>query len=127
MAQFRILASHELSSPLGVINGYLSMLEQGSLGRLDEVGLRAVEVLKAKTAELNVLVAQMLDSARLEDGRLALKRDRMDLRDVASEAMQVVRPLAGPNHVLTLETPEVPVIALRDADRTKTIISSLLA
>jgi len=124
--QFLNLASHELRSPLGVINGYLSILEQGSLGKLDEAGLRAIEVLKAKTAELNVLVAQMLDSARLEDGRLALKRHRIDLRDVAGEAMQMVRPLAGPNHVLTLETPEVPVIVLGDADRIKTIISNLL-
>ena len=124
--QFLNLASHELRSPLGVINGYLSMLEQGSLGKLDEVGLRAVEVLKAKTAELNVLVAQMLDSARLEDGRLALKRDRIDLRDVAGDAMQVVRPLAGRNHVLTLETPPVPVTVLGDADRIKTIVSNLL-
>src|SRR5256884_5949779 len=124
--QFLNLASHELRSPLGVINGYLSMLEQGALGQLGEPGLRAVEVLKAKTAELNLLVAQMLDSARLEDGRLALKRDRMDLRDVAGHAMQVVRPLAGPNHVLTLETPSVPVTVLGDADRIKTIISNLL-
>jgi signal transduction histidine kinase len=82
--------------------------------------------LKAKTAELNLLVAQMLDSARLEDGRLALRRDRVDLRDVAGGAMQVVRPLAGPNHVLTLETPPVPVTVLGDADRIKTIVSNLL-
>ena len=40
--------------------------------------------------------------------------------------MQVVRPLAGPNHVLTLETPPVPVTVLGDADRIKTIISNLL-
>jgi signal transduction histidine kinase len=124
--QFLNLASHELRSPLGIINGYLSMLEQGSLGQLQESGLRAVEVLKAKTAELNLLVAQMLDSARLEDGRLALKRDRVDLREVAAEAMEVVRPLAGPDHVLTLETPPVPVTVMGDADRIKTIISNLL-
>jgi signal transduction histidine kinase len=124
--QFLNLASHELRSPLGVINGYLSMLEQGSLGQLEESGLRAVEVLKAKTAELNLLVAQMLDAARLEDGRLALKRDRLDLREVAGDAMQVVRPLAGPDHVLTLETPAVAVTVSGDADRIKTIVSNLL-
>jgi signal transduction histidine kinase len=124
--QFLNLASHELRSPLGVINGYLSMLEQGSLGQLQESGLRAVAVLKAKTAELNLLVTQMLDSARLEDGRLALKRDRVELREVAADAMQIVRPLAGPDHVLTLETPPAPVTVLGDADRIKTIISNLL-
>jgi signal transduction histidine kinase len=124
--QFLNLASHELRSPLGVINGYLSMLEQGSLGQLQESGLRAVEVLKAKTAELNLLVAQMLDAARLEDGRLALKRDRLDLREVAGTAMQVVRPLARADHVLTLETPPMAVTVLGDADRIKAIISNLL-
>jgi signal transduction histidine kinase len=125
-SQFLNLASHELRSPLGVINGYLSMLEQGSLGQLQESGLRALEVLKAKTAELNLLVAQMLDAARLEDGRLALKRDRLDLRVVAADAMQVVRPLAGADHPLTLETPPEAVTVLGDADRIKTIVSNLL-
>ena len=124
--QFLNLASHELRSPLGVINGYLSMLEQGSLGQLQESGLRAVEVLKAKTAELNLLVAQMLDAARLEDGRLALKRDRLDLREVAGTALQVVRPLARPDHALTLETPPMAVTVLGDADRIRAIISNLL-
>jgi signal transduction histidine kinase len=124
--QFLNLASHELRSPLGVINGYLSMLEQGSLGQLTESGLRAVEVLKAKIVELNLLVAQMLDAARLEDGRLALKRDRLDMREVAGDAMQVVRPLAGANHMLMLETPPAEVLVFGDADRIKTIISNLL-
>ena len=124
--QFLNLASHELRSPLGVINGYLSMLEEGSLGQLTESGLRAVEVLKAKVVELNLLVTQMLDAARLEDGRLALRRDRLDLREVAGDAMKVVRPLAAANHMLTLETPPDEVTVFGDADRIRTIISNLL-
>jgi signal transduction histidine kinase len=125
-SQFLNLASHELRSPLGVINGYLSMLEQGSLGQLEEAGVRAIEVLKAKTLEMSLLVAQMLDAARLEDGRLGLKRDRLDLRTLASEAMQVVRPIATAAHELTLETPAAEVMVLGDADRMVTIISNLL-
>jgi signal transduction histidine kinase len=125
-SQFLNLASHELRSPLGVINGYLSMLEQGSLGQLKESGVRAIEVLKAKTLEMSLLVAQMLDAARLEDGRLALKRDHLDLGKLAGEAMQVVRPVAGPAHELTLETPATPVMVFGDADRIVTIISNLL-
>ena len=125
-SQFLNLASHELRSPLGVINGYLSMLEQGALGQLTESGVRAVEVLKTKALEMNLLVVQMLDAARLEDGRLALKRDRVDLRDVAGEALQVVRPLAAAGHDLSLETPPRQVIVFGDVDRLTTIISNLL-
>jgi signal transduction histidine kinase len=124
--QFLNLASHELRSPLGVINGYLSMLETGSLGQLKDSGLRAVEVLKAKTLELNLLVAQMLDAARLEDGRLALKRDRLDLRELAGQAMRMVGPLAGSDHTLTLETPPRDVTVFGDAGRITTIVSNLL-
>jgi signal transduction histidine kinase len=125
-SQFLNLASHELRSPLGVINGYLSMLEQGSLGQLEESGVRAIEVIKAKTLEMSLLVAQMLDAARLEDGRLGLKRDRLDLRLVAVDAMQVVRPVASSAHELTLETPADEVMVFGDADRIITIISNLL-
>jgi signal transduction histidine kinase len=125
-SQFLNLASHELRSPLGVINGYLSMLEQGSLGQLKESGVRAIEVLKAKTLEMSLLVAQMLDAARLEDGRLALKRDRLDLRKLAGEAIEVVRPVATAAHELTLETPAAEVMVFGDGDRIITIISNLL-
>jgi signal transduction histidine kinase len=125
-SQFLNLASHELRSPLGVINGYLSMLEQGSLGQLTESGARAIEVLKAKTLELNLLVAQMLDAARLEDGRLALKRDHLDLGRLAGRAMQAMAPLASPKHTLTLESPPKGVTVFGDADRISTIIINLL-
>jgi signal transduction histidine kinase len=124
--QFLNLASHELRSPLGVINGYLSMLEQGALGQLKPAGMRAVEVLKAKTAEMNLLVAQMLDAARLEDGRLSLKRDRLDLREVAEEAMKVVQPLATTAHHLSLELPAKDVSVFGDLDRLITIVTNLL-
>ena len=125
-SQFLNLASHELRSPLGVINGYLSMLEQGALGQLKEAGVRAIEVLKAKTLDMNLLVAQMLDAARLEDGKLVLKREHLDLRRIANEALQVVRPMASARHQLTLETPSDEVPVFGDDERLVTIVTNLL-
>ncbi|MDQ6708970.1 MAG: HAMP domain-containing histidine kinase [Candidatus Dormibacteraeota bacterium] len=125
-SQFLNLASHELRSPLGVINGYLSMLEQGSLGQLKDPGLRAIEVLKAKALEMNMLVAQMLDAARLEDGRLALKRDRLDLRQIARVAIEGIKPLVTTRHRLVLDNASDPVPIIGDEDRLVTIITNLL-
>lgn len=125
-SQFLNLASHELRSPLGVINGYLSMLEQGSLGQLKEPAVRAIEVLKAKALEMNMLIAQMLEAARLEDGRLALKRDRVDLARVATEAMAAIKPLATERHHLVLDNAPDPVPVIGDEDRLVTIVSNLL-
>jgi signal transduction histidine kinase len=125
-SQFLNLASHELRSPLGVINGYLSMLEQGSLGQLQEPGVRAVEVLKAKALEMNMLIGQMLEAARLEDGRLALKRDRVDLRRVAKEAVDAIKPLATDRHRLVLDSAPDSVLVIGDEDRLVTIVTNLL-
>ncbi|MDQ6883652.1 MAG: HAMP domain-containing histidine kinase [Candidatus Dormibacteraeota bacterium] len=125
-SQFLNLASHELRSPLGVINGYLSMLEQGSLGQLKDSGVRAIEVLKAKALEMNMLVGQMLEAARLEDGRLALKRDRLDLRQVAREAIEGIKPLVTQRHRLVLDNASDPVPILGDEDRLVTIVTNLL-
>jgi len=125
-SQFLNLASHELRSPLGVINGYLSMLEQGSLGQLKEPGIRAIEVLKAKALEMNMLIGQMLEAARLEDGRLALKRERVDLRRVAREAIEAIKPLSGERHRLMLDEGTEAVYVVGDPDRLVTIVSNLL-
>lgn len=125
-SQFMNLASHELRSPLGVINGYLSMLEQGSLGQLKEPGVRAIEILKAKALEMNMLIAQMLEAARLEDGRLALKQERVDLRRVAREAVETMKPLSGGRHRLELDEGMESVQVIGDHDRLVTIIGNLL-
>jgi signal transduction histidine kinase len=125
-SQFLSLASHELRSPLAVMGGYLSMLEQGSLGVLKEEGLHAVAVLKARTLEMNMLVDQMLEATRLEDGRLALKRRRVDLPEVIREAVETVRPLASDRHQLSLELPPDQVTVMADQDRLATIVGNLL-
>ncbi len=125
-SQFLSLASHELRSPLAVMGGYLSMLEQGSLGPLKEEGRRAVAVLRARTLEMNMLVDQMLEAARLEDGRLALKRRRIDLRDAVGDAVETVRPLASDRHQLSMELPVGPVTVMADPDRLATIVGNLI-
>src|SRR5581483_8420022 len=63
-SEFLRLASHELRGPLAVLSGYLSMVEDGSLGS-DQLR-RVLPVLVTKVGEMNRLVDQMLETARLE-------------------------------------------------------------
>ena len=123
-SQFLNLASHELRTPLSVIRGYLSILESGSLGTLNTAGRHAVAVLSGKALEMNLLVEQMLEAARLEEGRLDLRIEPVDLRGAAETAIAVVRPLADDQHPLSLEGIELPVMA--DRDRLSTILTNLL-
>jgi signal transduction histidine kinase len=125
--QFLNLASHELRGPMTVVRGYVSMLEGGLLGDLNERGLKAVPVISAKVMEMNALIEQMIEAARLEDGALMLRPAEIDLREVVNEAVESARPLVDDRHEISLRSPERPVRVRVDAERVKTIVSNLIS
>ncbi|TMD54888.1 MAG: HAMP domain-containing histidine kinase [Chloroflexi bacterium] len=125
--EFLNLASHELRGPITVIRGYLSMLERGSLGEIPESAQRALPVLTAKADEMNALVEQMIEAARLEEGRLELSTRRADLREVARIAVEMARPISDSEHALVLESSEAEVPVMVDVDRIATVIGNLLS
>ncbi len=126
-AQFLNLASHELRGPVTVIRGYLSMLEGGLLGELNERGVKAADVMNAKVKEMNELIEQMIDAARLEDGALIVKPVEADLRDIARTAVESARPQLGPRHELVFDPGDRRVRVRADVERTQTIIANLIS
>lgn len=124
--QFLNLASHELRGPVAIIRGYMSMLERGTLGPLNPAGLRAVQVMSGKATEMNTLIEQMLDAARLEEGRLQLRLRTVDVGSVVERAVEVMRPFADEAHPLVLRVADEPVVASLDAERVQTILTNLL-
>lgn len=125
--QFLNLASHELRGPVTVIRGYVSMLEDGMLGKLNERGRKAAAVMAAKVSEMNELIEEMIDAARLEDGGLTMRPVELDLRDVVREATDVVAPMVDGEHRIELDLPDRRVRVKADPDRTRTIITNLLS
>jgi PAS domain S-box-containing protein len=121
---FLNLASHELRGPLSVLRGYFSMIEDGTLAidRLPEF----LPLLSAKILQIELLVRQMLDTARLESGQLTLRGESFDLRQVVSQIVQSFRPLASDRHTLDLAVPDGPVMVTADKQRLETVISNLV-
>jgi signal transduction histidine kinase len=125
--QFLNLASHELRGPLTVVRGYVSMLEGGLLGNLNERGRKAVPVILAKVLEMNALIEQMIEAARLEDGALMLRLEETDLRDIVSAAIDSARPMLDAKHQVRVKCPERPVHVHVDAERVKNIVANLIS
>ena len=125
-SEFLKLASHELRTPVSLIRGYLSMFEAGDLGQLNERGKRALSVLEAQARELNLLIAEMLEAARLEDGAITFSEEDVDLRTVAAEAVESARGKARADHRLTLVTPGHPLRVVADRGRLLVIVRNLL-
>ena len=125
--EFLNLASHELRAPLTVIRGYLSMLREGSLGQLPSYVADVLPVMLDKAEQMNRLVEQMLEASRLEEGRLELKLEPADLRELVRAALEETRPLSTPIHRLELETAPREVLVVVDRQRVTTIVSNLIS
>lgn len=125
-SQFLNLASHELRGPMTVIRGYGSMLQTGMLGDLNERGLKAAAVMMAKIVEMNSMIEQMIEAARLEDESLILKPEDGDLRDMVRAAVESMQPLIDEKHHVKLHLPSRPVPVKVDAERIQTIVSNLI-
>ena len=125
-SQFLNLASHELRGPLTVIRGYGSMLQSGLLGDLNERGRKAAPVMMAKILEMNALIEQMIEAARLEDGALLIKPEVADLRDIVASAIAKVEQVLDEKHWIVLVSPDRPVRASVDTQRVQTIVTNLI-
>src|SRR5947208_10861469 len=102
-SEFLRLASHELRGPAATLGGYLSMIEDESLGPIPEWLRPVLPLLKAKTAQINLLANEMVEAARLEDGRLQLKRKRAQLRELLRRSLTDAEPNATPKHRLRFD------------------------
>jgi signal transduction histidine kinase len=127
-SDFLRLASHEVRAPLTVLLGYIGLLEDGMFGELSAAARSQVlPVLRTKVDELVGLSEAMLQAARLDDGRLELDDQLVDVRDLVRQAGARVEPMLGPRHRLGVECPPAPVQVRGDSLRLLTVLFNLLA
>jgi PAS domain S-box-containing protein len=120
---FLNVASHELRGPLTVLRGYNSLLEEGAIP-VQQIPAVA-RLLATKLGEMDRLVEQMLETARLERDTFDMLQERFDLADVVQEQLDVFRPIS-PNHRFVLDTDGTPVLVKGDRARVAIIVSNLM-
>ena len=124
--EFMNIASHELRGPMTVIKGYLTMLEGGSLGNMPAKAQAVLPLMIVKADEVNSMVEQMLEAARLEEGHLTLHKERGDIIELTELAIDSVRPMLS-DHPLDLEAPPEAVHAEIDGERFQIVVRNLVS
>ena len=125
-SEFLRTAAHELRSPLSVLGGYLSLLSGGDLGDPPPKWVGPLEILTAKTWELNRIMDDLLEVARL-DGAVIPGREKLDLRNVVEGAVERARPRAelGGGQI-SMKGPDEPIPVVADANQLGHLMDNLL-
>ena len=96
-------ASHELRTPIAVIQGYADMLQRW--GRSDEKVLdEGIDAIRTETAHMKTLVEQLLFLARGDNGRTRLTVEDMDLKAMMEELYEEYR-MIHPDRQWRLDAP----------------------
>ncbi len=126
-SDFMNMAAHELRTPLSVVNGYLSMLQDGTLGPPSEDWRPALDILADKTRELGRLIDSMLTASRLESGTMPNRPELVDLVQVAAAAAERLEPRAGLLGAgVEVNLPERPVLVEGDPEHVGRILDNLI-
>ena len=126
-SQFVALAAHELRTPLAVIRGYLSLLEDGTYPVPERTRAEAVETLVAKAQELESLVESLVMAARLESRAFPHAATELDMGHEVREAVDRVRPRARLESALvTVRMPGGQHRAMADRSHVGLILNNLL-
>ncbi len=123
--EFLAMLAHELRNPLAPIRNAAQLLRllAPAEPRLD----RAREIIERQVDHLVRLVDDLLDVSRVSRGKISLQREALDLREVASHALDVSRPhLEARRHQVVLAMPEAPVRVDGDFTRLAQVFSNLL-
>src|SRR5207247_143942 len=120
--------SHELRTPLVTIKGYNELILRGSLGPVTPRQRRALEIASSSTERLVDLIESLLDFARVEDGRLTLRRTRVDVRAPIREAIaHLTGRITEKGLRLRVELPSQPLDVEGDPARIVQVMKVLLS
>jgi signal transduction histidine kinase len=124
--EFLATVCHELRSPIGAIQNAVNVL-RGQGGTRVAVRQHMHELIQRQAEQMAFLVGGLLDITRIVRGQLTLRRERVDLRTVLSDAVETLEwDLKGRSHRLSLTRPESSVWLVADGARLEQVFVNLL-
>jgi signal transduction histidine kinase len=123
-AELISIVSHELRTPLASVLGFTSLLLQRDFD--DTERRRYLGIIDAQSRRLAELLNDFLDAQRVEEGRLEMSFEPLDLASLLREQAQL---FAGQSevHEIRLDLDNEPFLIVGDRDRLGQVLANLLS
>lgn len=125
-AQMRFVsdASHELRTPIAVIQGYAALLDRW--GKSDPEALQeSIDAIRSEAAAMERLVEQLLFLARGDNDSQPVKKERLDLTRLAGEVLRE-EEMIHPDRLFLPRWGEEPVTVFADPGLMKQLMRVLM-
>jgi CheY-like chemotaxis protein len=119
------MLSHELRNPLAPIRNAVEVIRR--LAPPDPKLTMARDVVDRQVSLLARLVEELLDVSRISQGKIALKKEPVDLARIIAHSVETARPLIDARaQTLTVAVPATPVWLSADFARLSQVVANLL-
>ena len=120
------IATHELRTPITGIKGYLDMILSGDTGGVNLETKEIMQEMAMINQKLADLVDDLLNVGRIEQGRIEVKPQAMDLNKLIEEVIKELSIQAKDKKLeLRYQKTEIPQVKA-DPDRTRQILINLI-
>lgn len=125
LSEFLAVLAHELRNPLAPILNGLEIMRL----RADstETVMKMRGVIERQVTQLSHLVNDLLDIARVTNGKVEIKKESLDLKGIVTSAVETSLPLIEKgHHEFSLKLHDAPLPVSADATRIAQVIGNLL-
>jgi CheY-like chemotaxis protein len=118
------MLAHELRNPLAPIRNAVGLLRLAGTAHMTA---DLAQMIERQVNHMVRLVDDLTEVSRVTRGKIQLRKETVDLRDVIASAVETCRPLAeAARHELAVTLPPVPLVVHGDAVRLAQVFSNLL-
>ncbi|HSX43980.1 MAG TPA: PAS domain-containing sensor histidine kinase [Candidatus Saccharimonadales bacterium] len=126
-SEFISIASHQLRTPLSAIKTYAHMLETNLGGQLTKQQDQYVSTILDATHRMNILIDALLNTSRLELGKIKVKKQKVVLESLITEMIKEIKQISNGRDIsIQFKKPDHPCYANTDALLIKEVVSNLL-
>ncbi|MBN6188019.1 PAS domain S-box protein [Aneurinibacillus sp. BA2021] len=125
-SEFVANVSHELKTPITSIKGFAETLLDGALEDV-EISRSFLTIINEESDRLNRLITDILDLSKIEQKRMPLKVEEINMGKLIKETIRVVREEARAKNITIYPPPEKEVLLEGDRDRMQQIILNLVS
>jgi signal transduction histidine kinase len=127
-SDFVAYLAHEIRSPLTAIIGFTDLILSGSEGDIPEIVGKDLTIIKDRGQFILSLVSDLLDTTKIEAGRMEIHPDVFPPAPVARKVMASLEPIFQQRGLqLKLEESTPPPVVKADPRHTEQILSNLIS